>query len=141
MQWKPLSRKLSNRRISLKRSFVLWGLTGEVSFQVIIKGGLFNKTNIKELISSCHKIVEHLKHSSKAIKVLRIAQEKLSLKPHRLIQDEPTRWNPHLHMVSRLTEQKKAIALVASDLNFQLDISSRQWVTIKGIIKITGLPT
>ena len=106
------------------------------TFQSIIKDGLLNKSEIKEIMSACRSIVGYFKHSSKAMKVLRAFQAKLSLKPHRLIQDEPTRWNSQLHLLTRLMEQKQAVLLSASDLNFQVNLSARQWTTIEEVIRI-----
>ncbi|XP_068118237.1 zinc finger BED domain-containing protein 4-like [Hyperolius riggenbachi] len=106
------------------------------TFQLVLKDGLLNKTEIKDIMSSCLSIVGHYKHSSKAMKTLRSAQAKLNTKPRRLIQDEPTRWNSQLHMLARLMEQKQAVLLSASDLNFQVDLTARQWTVIEEVIRI-----
>lgn len=106
------------------------------TFQLVIKDGLLNNSEIKEIMSACRSIVGYFKHSSKAMKVLRAFQAKLSLKPHRLIKDKQTRWNSQLHLLTRLMEQKQAVLLSASDLNFQVNLSARQWTTIEEVIRI-----
>ncbi|KAJ8897642.1 hypothetical protein PR048_002991 [Dryococelus australis] len=54
------------------------------------------------------RIVGHFKHSVQATQQLNDCQRTLKLPEHRLIQDEPTRWDSTYQMLSRLLEQRKA---------------------------------
>ncbi|XP_063232336.1 zinc finger BED domain-containing protein 4-like [Bacillus rossius redtenbacheri] len=85
---------------------------------------------------ACLRMVGHFKHSSHATKVLREAQKTVGSPAHRLVQDEPTRWNSILHMLERLYEQRRALALAATNLALHVKISVAQWELIENIIPI-----
>jgi hypothetical protein len=70
--------------------------------------------------------------------MLKTCQGQLGLPQHRMIQDEPTRWNSSFYMLRRILEQKEAIILVASksDINLSVDISTDDWKTIKFAVSI-----
>ncbi|KAJ8870608.1 hypothetical protein PR048_029631, partial [Dryococelus australis] len=85
---------------------------------------------INNSVSSCRKLVGHFKHSARATKVLKTCQITAEVAQHRLIQEEPTRWNTPL-----LYEQKRSILLASAELNIP-ELSNRQWTLIKNIIPI-----
>ncbi|KAG8240084.1 hypothetical protein J437_LFUL019643, partial [Ladona fulva] len=62
------------------------------SLQLVIKDGILNKQMVKDLATKC-----------------RMAQIQLNIKRHKLIQDEPTRWNSLLQMMRHLPVQKEAV--------------------------------
>uniref|UniRef100_A0A915DYF5 Histone H2A/H2B/H3 domain-containing protein n=1 Tax=Ditylenchus dipsaci TaxID=166011 RepID=A0A915DYF5_9BILA len=67
--------------------------------------------DVKSMSERARKLVGHFNHSNLAYEKLEVEQEKEGLPKHRLIQDEPTRWNSTLYMCQRLSEQKSALRL------------------------------
>ena len=106
------------------------------TFQLVVKDGVLSSKNIQNLIALCRKLVGSFKHSSKSTKILKAAQQHLSLPQHRLIQDEPTRWNSTMHMLQRLQEQKRAIIFASADLNLAVQLTTSQWLLTDDLIKI-----
>ena len=84
-------------------------------------------------MARCRKIVGHFQHSCLAYSRLRKIQENLGLPGHRLVQDEPTRWNSSLYMLLRLQEQKMALAAYASEYSID-QLSGNQLDLINKII-------
>lgn len=108
------------------------------TLQLVVKDGLLNAKLVTNLVGTCRRIVGSFKHSSQACKVLKKAQTLVGCKPHRLIQDEPTRWNSTLHMIDRLIEQQ-ALVLASSDLKLSNQLTSSQWELMKQISNILQL--
>lgn len=106
------------------------------TFQLVIKDALEKSTQVITLISSCRRIVGHFKHSTKAMKILKKAQEETNTKEHNLIQDEPTRWNSTLLMLQRLLEQKKALVHVSGEINLPASLKSSDWDMIVNLVNI-----
>lgn len=109
------------------------------SFQLVVKDGLLNNKNITNLTANCRRIVGHFKHSSKACKELQKAQSLLNMKCHKLVQDEPTRWNSALHMLQRLFEQKQAVSLAATNLRLPVELSSSDWNLMEQVINLLNI--
>ena len=63
------------------------------TLQLIIHDGVLSQRAVNDLMASCRRIVGHFSHSCLAYSRLREIQENLGLPQHRLIQEEPTRWN------------------------------------------------
>ena len=57
------------------------------------------------------KIIGHFKHSSLAYECLHTIQRQLNLPEHKLMQDEPTRWDSTYYMLNRMVPQCRAIGL------------------------------
>ncbi|XP_063215791.1 zinc finger BED domain-containing protein 4-like [Bacillus rossius redtenbacheri] len=106
------------------------------TLQLVIKDGLLSSKMVAAVTGACRRMVGHFKHSSHATKVLREAQKTVGSPAHRLVQDEPTRWNSILHMLERLYEQRRALALAATNLALHVEISVAQWELIENIIPI-----
>lgn len=109
------------------------------SLQLVVKDGILNNKNVTNLIGTCRRIVGHFKHSSNAYKILRKKQEIVKCPLHRLIQDEPTRWNSSLHMMARLLEQKPAILLASTELKIPADLTSIQWGLMENVVDILSV--
>lgn len=109
------------------------------TLQLVVKDGLLNAKLVTNLVGTCRRIVGSFKHSSQACKVLKKAQTLVGCKPHRLIQDEPTRWNSTLHMIDRLVEQQQALVLASYDLKLSNELTSSQWELMKHISHILQL--
>ncbi|XP_063227326.1 zinc finger BED domain-containing protein 4-like [Bacillus rossius redtenbacheri] len=105
------------------------------TLQLVLKEGFLNNKIINNLVSSSKKIVGHFKHSARATKVLKTCQITAGVVQHRLIHDEPTRWNTTLHMFKRLHEQKKAIVLACAELNIP-ELSNSLWTLMENVIPI-----
>ncbi|XP_063218417.1 zinc finger BED domain-containing protein 4-like [Bacillus rossius redtenbacheri] len=106
------------------------------SIQLVLKNGFFSNKVITNLAAICRRIVVNFKHSSKANKILRKCQETVGVPHHRLIQDEPTRWNATLHMFKRLQEQKLAILLAAGELKLPNELTAAQWNLLDNAIAV-----
>ncbi len=65
-------------------------------------------------------------------------QKNLGLPLHRLVQDEPTRWNSTLYMLVRLLEQKMALAAYATEYNIA-QLSSNQVSLASKLVKVLSL--
>ena len=108
------------------------------TFQLVVKEGLESK-NILNVISLCRRLVGSFKHSSKATKILKAAQKHLSIPNHRLIQDEPTRWNSTLHMLRHLKKQRRAIMFASTDISLPVQLTSAQWDLIDSLVETLNL--
>ncbi|XP_063227428.1 zinc finger BED domain-containing protein 4-like [Bacillus rossius redtenbacheri] len=105
------------------------------TLQLVLKDGLLSHKIVTNLLPQCRRLVGHFKHSARATKILKQCQTTASVPQHRLIQDEPTRWNSTLHMLKRLQEQKRAILLSSGELNLP-ELTGQQWTLIENLIPI-----
>ena len=80
------------------------------TLQLVVHDGVLSQQSVLDLLSASRKIVGHFNHSCKAYSRLRVIQLNLSLPQHRLVQDEPTRWNSSLYTLQQILEQKVAFA-------------------------------
>ncbi|XP_054280480.1 zinc finger BED domain-containing protein 4-like [Macrosteles quadrilineatus] len=108
------------------------------TLQLVIKDGFFNNARISNVVTKCKKIVGSFKHSAKNTKLLKSYQAQLGVPSHKLIQDEPTRWNSTFYMLKRLHEQKQALILVGSNPETKLstEITNEDWKTIEYAVDI-----
>lgn len=108
------------------------------TLQLVVKEGLMENPKMKNILTKSKKLVGCFKHSAKNTKMLKTCQAQLGLPIHRMIQDEPTRWNSSYHMLRRLLEQKEAITLTASksDVNLSVDMNTDDWKTIECAVKV-----
>lgn len=97
------------------------------TLQLVIKDSLLNQKPISDACAKARRIVGHFKHSIQATKLLKDFQEKNDLPTHRLIQDEPTRWDSTYLMLRRLVEQRRAITWLLPDLKLQVELSNSEW--------------
>lgn len=111
------------------------------TLQLVIKDSLFQNQKIMNVVSKSKKIVGSFKHSAKNTKMLLSCQKQLKLPEHRMIQDEPTRWNSTLHMMKRLLEQKDAIVLVSNkpDVKLAAELTCDDWKTMEFAINILDI--
>ena len=61
------------------------------TLQLVVHEGVLSQRAVIDILAICRKIVGHFKHSSLAYSRLREIQNNLSLSPHHLKQDKPTR--------------------------------------------------
>lgn len=108
------------------------------TLQLVLKDGVFSNKIVVNLLSQCRRLVGHFKHSAHSTKILKQCQKTTGVPQHRLIQDEPTRWNSALHMLKRLQEQKRAILLTSSDLHLP-ELTGQQWSLIDNLIPILDI--
>lgn len=108
------------------------------TLQLVVKDGLMDNPKIKNIIKKAKQIVGSFKHSAKNTKLLKDCQRQLSLPVHRMITDEPTRWNSTLHMLRRLQEQKDAIILLSSksDVTLAAELTNEDWKTLEYAVDI-----
>lgn len=106
------------------------------TLQLVVKDGVLYQRNVSNLTSVCRKLVGHFKHSAKACKILKAAQQTLKLPEHKLIQDEPTRWNSTKHMMDRLLEQRRAISFAAPELKLPVELNTNDWELMEILVKL-----
>ncbi|KAJ8868504.1 hypothetical protein PR048_030032 [Dryococelus australis] len=111
------------------------------TLQLVIKDSVFNQKEVSNVITICRRPVGLLKHSVKANKQLKAAQENLHMPQKHMIQDEPTRWNSTLHMLERVLEQRRPLALVTPclDRTNGIHLTPSQWSHIEAITEIFSL--
>ena len=101
------------------------------TLQLVINDGVLSQRIVIDMLATSRKIVGHFRRSTLAYSRLRNIQENLGLPIHRLIQDEPTRWNSTFYMLQRLMEQKMALGAYASEYTIpqltprQIDIANK----------------
>ena len=88
------------------------------------------------MLARCRKIVGHFKHSSLAYQHLHNIQSQLSLPEHKLIQDEPTRWDSTYYMLSRIIQHHRAITLYDPDFGLPEQLNSNEWQQAEKIVKL-----
>ena len=105
--------------------------------------GVLSQRAVNDLLASCRRIVGHFSHSCLAYSHLRETQQSLSLPQHRLIQDEPTRWNCSLYMMQQIIEQKIALVVYATEksviqlTSHQLDLAAKVVATLSLVEEVT----
>uniref|UniRef100_A0A8C2KQJ3 HAT C-terminal dimerisation domain-containing protein n=1 Tax=Cyprinus carpio TaxID=7962 RepID=A0A8C2KQJ3_CYPCA len=70
---------------------------------------------VSGFLSRLRKTVSAFSRSPKMLRQLKKKQKDLQLPEHRLIHDEPTRWDSAYEMVERFLEQQKAVCSVLAD--------------------------
>jgi len=68
------------------------------TLQLVIDDGVLAQPCVVNLLAAGRRLVGHFKRSNNNIHALRRIQERLGLKKHRLIQDEPMHWNTSYYM-------------------------------------------
>lgn len=103
------------------------------TLQLVIKDGFLDNAKISNLIKKSRKLVGGFKHSAKNSKQLKKVQQQLGIPVHRMVQDEPTRWNSTFYMLKRLLEQKNAIILLSTqaEINLSTEMTTDDWRTMK----------
>ena len=74
------------------------------TLQLVVHDGALSQRATIDVLAIRREILEYFKHSSLAYSHLREIQNNLSLPPHCLKQDEPTRWNSTLYMFQSIIE-------------------------------------
>lgn len=71
------------------------------TLQLVVKDGCVNHPKVANVITKAKKVVGNFKKSAKNTKILKTFQKQLNLPEHRLIQEEPTRWNTTYYMLKK----------------------------------------
>ena len=74
------------------------------TLQLVIKDCIMTQHVVNDILARCRRIVGHFKHSHLAVERLRSIQKQLNLPDHRLMQDEPTRWDSTYYLLDHLVE-------------------------------------
>ncbi|XP_054285024.1 zinc finger BED domain-containing protein 4-like [Macrosteles quadrilineatus] len=93
---------------------------------------------IANLVKKAKKVVGCFKKSAKNTKLLKGLQKQLNIPEHRLIQDEPTRWNTTFYMLKRLVEQKDALTLMSGkpEVSLPVELTSDDFRTMQTAVEI-----
>ena len=78
----------------------------------------------------------HYKHLHLAVERLQAIQRQLSLPDHKLMQDEPTRWDSTYYMLERLVEQQRTISLYDTDFELSDRLHSNEWHLSERIVAL-----
>ena len=103
------------------------------TLQLVVHDGVLSHIAVIDILSSCRKIVGHFRYSCLAYSRLRVIQENLGLPQHRLMQDEPTRWNSSPYMLQRILEQKMALTAYATEHTI-IQLTSHQLELVAKIV-------
>jgi len=105
------------------------------TLQLVVKDDCLAQPCVSALTAMARKLVGHYKHSNIACKTLQKIQEQLGCPKHRLIQDEPTRWNTTFYMLERLVEQRKAITASNVELDNPVELHASHWAIAEKAVK------
>ena len=106
------------------------------TLQLVIKDCILAQRSVSDMLARCRKIVGHYKHSHLAVERLQAIQRQLSLPDHKLIQDEPTRWDSTYYMLERLVEQRRAISLYDTDFELPDRLHSNEWHLAERVVAL-----
>ena len=106
------------------------------TLQLVIKDCIMTQRAVIDMLARSRKIVGHFKHSHLAVERLHSIQKQLNLPEHRLMQDEPTRWDSTYNLLDRLVEQRRAISLYDSDFELPDRLNSNEWQLAEKVVKL-----
>ena len=106
------------------------------TLQLVIKDCILAQRSVSDMLARCRKIVGHYKHSHLAVERLQAIQRQLSLPDHKLIQDEPTRWDSTYYMFEHLVEQRRAISLYDTDFELPDHLHSNEWHLAERVVAL-----
>ena len=106
------------------------------TLQLVVNEGVLSQRAVIDILAISRKIVGHFKHSTLAYHRLNEIQDKLSMDKHRLVQDEPTRWNSSLYMLQSIYTQKMALAAYATEYDSINMLTTHQLELVRKIIAV-----
>lgn len=106
------------------------------TLQLVIHDAIFEQRVIKDIVTSCKKIVGHFSHSQVAYRKLEDLQKRNDLPQHKLIQDVQTRWNSTYFMIERLFEQKTAITAYCIETAGLPVLDANKWSLLGKLCKL-----
>lgn len=106
------------------------------TLQLVVNEGVLSQRAVIDILAISRKIVGHFKHSTLAYHRLNEIQDKLSMDNHRLVQDEPTRWNSTLYMLQSIYKQKMALAAYATEYDSISMLTTYQLELVRKIIAV-----
>ena len=106
------------------------------TLQLVIDDGVLAQPCGVSLLAAGRRLVGHFKRSNVNVHALGRIQERLGLKKHRLIQDEPTRWNTSYYMLERLIEQRQAICAAEVECRIVSELNNQQWQLAEKVVKV-----
>ena len=109
------------------------------TLQLVIDDGVLALPCVVSLLAAGRRLVGHFKRSNANLHALSRIQEQLGLDKHRLIQDEPTRWNTGYYMLERLIKQRQAICAAEIECKINSELTNHQWQLAEKVVKILKL--
>ena len=106
------------------------------TLQLVIKDCIMTQRAVIDMLARSRKIVGHFKHSHLAMERLNTIQKRLNLPEHRLVQDEPTRWDSTYYLLNRLVEQRRAICLYDTDFELPERLNTNEWQLAEKVVKL-----
>ena len=106
------------------------------TLQLVIKDCIMTQRAVIDMLARCRKIVGHFKHSHLAVERLNSIQKQLNLPEHKLVQDEPTRWDSTYYLLDRLVEQRRAISFYDTDFELPEKLNSNEWQLAEKVVKL-----
>ena len=106
------------------------------TLQLCVHDSIFSQKTIKEILTLCRGITTHFNHSPIACAKLKSIQQQLSIEPHKMKQDVPTRWNSSFEMLQRTFEQKVPLATYAAEFDEIKLPTNYQWGIVEKLVYI-----
>ena len=105
------------------------------TLQLVIHDAILSQRAVSDMLATSRRIIGHFRRSNLAYTRLKDIQKNLGLPVHRLVQDEPTRWNSTLYMLQRIIEQKMALAAYATEYGIP-QLTSHQVTLANKVVKV-----
>jgi len=106
------------------------------TLQLVIKDCIMTQCTVIDMLARSRKIVGHFRHSHLAVEHLNSIQKQLNLPKHRLVQDEPTRWDSTYYLLDCLVEQRRAISLYDTDFELPERLNINEWQLAEKVVKL-----
>ena len=106
------------------------------TLELVIDDGVLAQPCVVNLLAPSRRLVGNFKRSNVNLHGLGRIQDQLNLKKHRLIQDEPTRWNTSYYMLERLIEQRQIICTAETECQVNSELTNQQWQLAEKVVKV-----
>ena len=106
------------------------------TLQLVIRDCIMTQHAVIDMLARCRKIVGHFEHSHLAVEHLNSIQKQLNFPEHKLVQNEPTRWDSTYYLLDRSVEQRREISLYDTDFELPEKLNSNQWQLAEKAVKL-----
>ena len=106
------------------------------TLQLAVNEGVLAQPGVTSMLKLGRQIIGHFKHSTLAYTQLEDVQIELGMKIKRFQQDVQTRWNSTYYMMQSLLEQRRALAMYATDYDLPATLTLSQWGVMENMLSI-----
>ncbi|CAH1996642.1 unnamed protein product [Acanthoscelides obtectus] len=104
--------------------------------QLVVVNSLKEQTSLMEIVPIARKIVTHINHSSPSRTKLEEIQKDVNLPIKKMVQDVQRRWNSTYYLLERLVEQRRAINLLATEVDAVPSLTPSQWDSLEKLLRL-----